>query len=206
VRRALTALLVSTVAGLTLTACTSGGGGTGPSSSAAAPTSASASNPSPSAPAPSTPPATSPAPSSSMVPSSPPASSSKAPAGPAACATKALTVHVLRGGAEPGVELALIIFTNSSKSPCSLFGHPGVSLRSKNALLVTATYPSNSTAKTVVLAPGGQAQTTIHEYSSTCQASLSDTVRIYPPNLRTFVDAPLVLRGCRLTVAPVEAA
>jgi hypothetical protein len=194
------------VAGLALTACTSGGA-SAPSTqpSVATPVVASSPPTTPSAPDTTIAPSTA-SPSTSVAPSSPPASSSKAPTGPPGCTTKALSVHVIRGGAEPGIELALIVFTNTSKTPCSLFGHPGVSLRRNNKLLATATYPSNATAKTVVLVPGGQAQTTIHEYSSTCQAALSDTVRIYPPNLRSFVDAPLVLRGCRLTVAAVEAA
>lgn len=148
-----------------------------------------------------------PATTSSTPAPTPTSTSSATPvkAGPPDCATADLTVHVLQGGAQPGVELALILFTNKGATTCSLLGHPGVSLRRKGAELVTATYPTDKAAKNIVLKPGGQAQTTIMDYSS-CNASLSDTVRIYPPNQTAFVDDALELRGCKLTVDPVEAA
>ena len=59
------------------------------------------------------------------------------------------------------------------------------------------------TAHTVRLLPGEQAQAQITDFSS-CQASLSDTVRIYPPNLTAFVDKPFELRACRFEVDPVS--
>ncbi|MCU1658309.1 MAG: putative secreted protein [Pseudonocardiales bacterium] len=114
-----------------------------------------------------------------------------------------LTVRVLRGSAAQQQEFALITFTNKGTKACSLFGFPGVSLRRANALLGQPADRSPKTPPhTVKLAPGEQAETTITDFSS-CQAPLSDTVRVYPPNLREFVDKPLELRGCQIVVDPV---
>ncbi|PZS33440.1 MAG: hypothetical protein DLM58_07830 [Pseudonocardiales bacterium] len=113
-----------------------------------------------------------------------------------------LTVRALRGSAAQQQQFTLITFINKGAQTCTLFGFPGVSLRRNGVLLGK---PAERTAKprtTVTIAPGGQAESLVTDFSS-CQAPLSDTVRIYPPNLTQFVDRPLELRGCRIVVDPV---
>lgn len=122
------------------------------------------------------------------------------------CTAAQLTVRVLPSSGAQQQEFALITFTNASTKECSLFGYPGVSLRLNNALLGSpAQRSANTTATRVHLAPGQQAKAMITDFSA-CQAPLSDTVRIYPPNLTTFIDRPTQLRGCQLVVDPVSPA
>ncbi|MDP9117047.1 MAG: DUF4232 domain-containing protein [Actinomycetota bacterium] len=121
-----------------------------------------------------------------------------------ACSTSQLTVRVLRGSGAQQQEFALITFTNSSQVPCTLYGYPGVSLRLNGAALAQPAGRTGATPTTVRLAPGAQGQSMLTDYSA-CQAALSDTVRVYPPNTTAFVDRPLQVRGCQLVVAPVTA-
>jgi hypothetical protein len=109
---------------------------------------------------------------------------------------------VLQGGAIAGQEIALITFTNMSATKCAMFGYPGVSLRLHNVLLGKPAERSIKKPTTVPLAPGAAAQATITDFSS-CQAPISDTVRVYAPDQKPFVDKPLEMRGCRLFVDPV---
>lgn len=144
------------------------------------------------------------APSSTAASSSTPAPkpSTSAVAGPPACTAKQLMVRVLRGGAIAGQELAGITFTNSSSATCSLFGYPGVSLLVAGKPLGKPADRSSKRAALVTLKAGETAETQVTVFS-TCNAPLSDTIRVYPPNLKTFVDRPMELRGCRTVVDPV---
>ncbi|MDT4980649.1 MAG: hypothetical protein QOG07_2528 [Pseudonocardiales bacterium] len=110
---------------------------------------------------------------------------------------------MLRGGAVSGKEIALITFTNHSATKCAMFGYPGVSLRLHNALLGNPAERSVVKPKSVSLAPGAAAEALITDFSS-CQAPVSDTVRVYAPDQKPFVDKPLELRGCRLFIDPVR--
>ena len=102
-----------------------------------------------------------------------------------------------------GKEIAAITFTNTSTTACAMFGYPGVSLRLHNALLGKPAERSVKKPKTVTLAPGAAAEAMITDFSS-CQAPVSDTVRVYAPDQKAFVDKPLELRGCRLFIDPVK--
>lgn len=187
---------------LVLTACTSA-----PSNRP------SASGPTPSVPAPTTP-ATGPS-----GPSSTPASTTTAPSTPATtpagsptatalprdyCAASALSVRAINGSGGGGRQYALILFTNSGATACSLSGFPGVSLLANGRSVATAGR-TGAVGGPVRLAPGGKAQATVVD-SSTCQAALSDTLRVYPPNLSVYFESPIQLRGCALTVGSVQPA
>ncbi len=147
----------------------------------------------------STPASTSAAPSKTATTTVPP---KPTPIGPAACTSTQLKVRALRGSAAAGQEFALITFTNASSAVCTMFGFPGVSLRLNNALLGRPAERSGKAPSTVTLEPGAQAEASLTDFSS-CQAPVSDTVRVYPPNQRAFVDRPLALRGCRVVIDPV---
>jgi hypothetical protein len=203
-------LIAVVIAATGLTAgCTSSGPAAGPT--APAPLTSAASTPGP---APSTAPTTAAAPatptpsvtpSSRPAPTTPTAASTPVAAGQRECSTADLSVRVRRGGAAANEEIALITFTNTARTACSLTGFPGVSLRRAQALLGAPATRSGRAPAVVVLAPGASAGTTLTDVS-TCQADLSDTVRVYPPDSTAFVDQPLTLRGCALYVDPVTPA
>jgi hypothetical protein len=121
------------------------------------------------------------------------------------CTFAQLSMRAIRGSGAGQQEFASIMFTNKSAAACSLTGYPGVSLRANSILLgQPASRDASTAATTVHLAPGAQAHADVTDDSS-CQAPLSDTVRVYPPDSTQFVDLPLVLRGCTLSVKPVVA-
>ena len=182
---------------LTLAGCTRSVGGH-PGSSGAGPTTPSGSGPAASD-------TSSPTQTSSPATATPPPSKSAKPIppGPPTCAVAALSTRVLRGGAEASREIAAITFTNTSPAACTLVGYPGVSLRRNGALLGQPASRQPAAIPTVVLRPGEAATTTLTDFS-TCQAPLSDTVRVYPPESLQFLDLPLSMRGCALSVDPVR--
>ena len=131
---------------------------------------------------------TAPTDSASSTPSSTTRSTSAAPhssgvALPADnCPTSQLQVRVLLASGAQQQEFAEITFTNTGTTECSLTGYPGVSMRRASAALGAPALPNTAvSASTVHLAPGATAQTMLTDFSS-CQAPLSDTVRVYPPN------------------------
>lgn len=199
-RTVVVAAVLSGVIGLA--GCTSSHSG---SSAPSTPNFATAVSPLPSDSAATSPPSTTTAPTSSAAPSKTATTTGPfgpTPTGPAACTSTQLKVRALRGSAAAGQEFALITFTNASSAVCTMFGFPGVSLRLNNALLGRPAERSGKAPSTVTLEPGAQAEASLTDFSS-CQAPVSDTVRVYPPNQRAFVDRPLALRGCRVVIDPV---
>lgn len=203
-RRVATGCALVVVAAALLTACTSSGTTAAGTAGAASPTTAGTGT---------TPTSTTSVPStdaSSISAASPPGTPTTSIPAPTpliakdACSTSQLTVRVLRGSGAQQQEFALITFTNSSQVPCTLYGYPGVSLRLNGAALAQSAGRTGAALTTVRLAPGAQGQSMLTDYSA-CQAPLSDTVRVYPPNTTAFVDRPLQVRGCQLVVAPVTA-
>ena len=138
------------------------------------------------------------------TPTTPASSPSSTPSGasPNDCRLDELTVRVLRGSGDHGQEFALITFTNDGTRTCTMFGFPGVSLRRANALLGKPAQRSAKVPHTVSLKPGVQAEASVTVFS-TCNANLSDAMRVYPPNSTQFVDRPAQLRGCTVVVDPV---
>lgn len=190
------ALAAALTVALTLAGCSSSVGGK-PNPTSAAPSTPTASTPV----ATGTSPASQPA---SPTTSTPPSTSTKpTPTGPPTCTVAALSTRVLRGGAAANREIAAITFTNTSHAACTMIGYPGVSLRRGGVLLGQPASRRPATVPTVVLRPGETASTTLSDFT-TCQAPLSDTVRIYPPESLQFVDLPLTMRGCTLIIDPVQ--
>jgi hypothetical protein len=120
----------------------------------------------------------------------------------AACGSADLTASVLRGSGAGQTQFATVQFTNRSTRTCTLTGFPGVSLYLTGQALGAPAERSTSASLTVSLLPGTVASAGVTDYSS-CDAPTSDTIRVYAPNLTTYVDLPLGLRGCRLVVDPV---
>lgn len=116
-----------------------------------------------------------------------------------------LTIRVLQGGAIHGQEIAAVTFVNDGAKACTISGYPSVALNRNGSVLVTATPTSGTVAQPVRLAPGGQAESKLTDYS-TCNAPLSDTIEVTAPNGATGgkLSRPFALRGCRVDVDPVK--
>ena len=198
-RAAVRGVALAALLGIALTGCSTGSHGAGSSSTPAG-------TPSTTSTALGTPTTTSSAPPPTATASTPSLTSS-APA-LVYCTPAQLTVRVLQGGAAQGVEIAAATFTNSSAATCSLSGYPTVTLLLGGQVRVTASPAVGTVAKPVMLAPGKQVQALIEDTSS-CNAPLSDTIRVLAPNqpaAATAYQRPFQLRLCTLNVDPVAPA
>lgn len=121
---------------------------------------------------------------------------------PGGCPTSALSIRALRGSGAAGHEFAFVQFTNTSASACSLTGYPGVQLLLGGQPLGQPAVRSGQPIHTVRIAPGTSVSANLVDDSS-CNAAISDSVQVIPPNRTDRVVVKLALRGCRLTVDPV---
>jgi hypothetical protein len=124
-------------------------------------------------------------------------------AGPAACPNGAVTVSAVRGGALPGQEVALLVFTNRGDAACTLTGFPGVELLAHDSVVGRPATRSALAVRTLRLAPGARVTARLSD-DSRCNAPLSDTVGVYVPNQTVQLHTALQLRGCALTIDPVR--
>jgi hypothetical protein len=137
-------------------------------------------------------------PAQSPTPAAPSPAASSTPASPtgspatAACASSSLTatVNTSPGGAAAGSTYYPLNLTNTSTSPCTLFGYPGVSFvsgPSGSQIGEPASRNPAVTAATVTLAPGAVAHVTLQvvdalNYSkSACQPVTAHWLRVFPP-------------------------
>jgi hypothetical protein len=142
-------------------------------------------------------------------------------AGPGACPTSALHVSIGNGNGAAGSVYYPIVFTNSSGSPCTLFGFPGVSfVTSPNGSQIgdAATRRSDKPVQTVTLAVGGVAHATLQVVqalnfpATKCQPVTAHFLKIYPPNQTAAVILSFTAKACAATgqgatvlnVAPVQ--
>ena len=124
-------------------------------------------------------------------------------AGPGPCRNGAVAVSAARGGALPGEEVALLIFTNRSASACTLTGFPGVELLGDDSVIGHPATRSSLPVRTLQLTPGANVTARLID-DSRCDAPLSDTVGVYVPNQTVQLHTALQLRGCALTIDPVR--
>jgi hypothetical protein len=111
-----------------------------------------------------------------------------------------------------------ILFTNTSKTTCTLYGYPGVSLVGGTpvAQIGLAAAKETGIAQTLVtLAPGATGHATLRRtqagnYSaSDCHPVTAQFLRIYPPEQTTPVLLPHAVETCSapiqiLTIRPVQ--
>jgi hypothetical protein len=133
--------------------------------------------------------------------SSTPAPPSTKPSG-TDCSMAQLCVDALRGSASAGKEFAAILFTNTSSTACTLTGFPGITLLKGGKQVGSPAQRDTVPMQTMTLKPGDEVQARLSSIVS-CQAPISDTVRVIPPNSTKFVDRPLEMRACTLIVGPV---
>jgi hypothetical protein len=147
---------------------------------------------SPSTSASATTPATSPSAAATQA-SSPSPAPGPSSAGVAACATSALHVAVPSGSgnAAAGSSYYPIQFSNTSSSPCTLYGYPGVSFVGAvggSQIGAAATRNSALAAKLISLSPGQTVHATLQVVdamnypSGGCGLVTAHWLKIYPPN------------------------
>jgi Protein of unknown function (DUF4232) len=161
----------------------------------------------PSAPASaSTTPTTSPS-ATTAATSSPVPTPSPSSAGVAACATSALHVVVPSGGggAAAGSTYYPIQFSNTSSSPCTLYGYPGVSFVGAvggSQIGAAATRDPQLPAKLISLSPGQTVHATLQVVDAMnypagdCGLVTAHWLKIYPPNQTAPVYVSFTAQTC----------
>ena len=135
-----------------------------------------------------------------------PSSTSAAPAPPTSSAPtlstcRSLTIQVLPGGASFGEQIAGLKFINTGTRPCLLVGYPAVTLLRNGKQIGQPAQPASTAASIRRLGPGKAAESLLHDYTQTCQAPLSDSVRVRAPgSVQTLVRPGMTLRACVLRV------
>jgi hypothetical protein len=146
------------------------------------------------------------------------APSSSPAAGSTTCATSALQVKLGASNGYAGGVYQTIDFTNTSGSPCTLTGYPGVSLvngASHQQLGLAAKRSTSTPATTVTLAPGATANAQLQIVdalnfpSPTCQPAKATDLKVFPPDQFTAVYLPDTSYGCgksvqTLFIAPIR--
>jgi hypothetical protein len=109
---------------------------------------------------------------------------------------------VLPGGASPGEEIAAVQFTNTGHATCILVGYPTVTLSLRGQQIGLPSQPSTPGVQSLrQLAPGEVAESLVHDYTQTCQAPLSDTVKVVVPgSAQTYLRPQFQLRACVVRV------
>jgi hypothetical protein len=148
---------------------------------------------------------TAPAASGSASNSTPTSTLSPAVTGPAACPTSSLRVKLGIAQGYAGGVYQVIDFTNTSGSPCTLYGYPGVSLVSGppyTQIGLAAKRSTSTPRKLVTLAPGGTAHAllqivdALNYPTASCGPTKATALRIYPPNQTVPVYLPNTSNGC----------
>ena len=109
--------------------------------------------------------------------------------------------RVTPGGARFGEQIAGLQFTNEGTATCVLAGYPTVSLLLDGRVIGQPSQPASDTESLRRLRPGEVAESLLHDYTQTCQAPLSDSVRVQVPGSAQIVIRPdMELRACVLRV------
>jgi hypothetical protein len=106
---------------------------------------------------------------------------------------------VIRGSASAGQEIAALQFTNAGSKTCVLNGFPTATLLRNGKQIGTPSLPASSATSSRTLAPGDVAESVLHDYTS-CQAPLSDQLKLVVPGSTVTAVRPAQLRGCVLRV------
>jgi uncharacterized protein DUF4232 len=152
-----------------------------------------------------------------------PAVSTSSPAGPVSsavsCATSSLNVKQGLAQGYAGGVYEVIVFTNTSNSPCSLLGYPGVSLVTGSHTQIGLAAKRSTTSgavKLITLAPGASANATLQIVdalnfpSSTCGPTKAAALKVYPPNQTAPVYLANTSEACTksvqtMNIGPVQA-
>jgi hypothetical protein len=149
------------------------------------------------------PPTSSPTPSPTTSANPTPAQSGS----PTACATDQLSAALSNGEGAAGSVIFALEFKNTSATPCTLYGNPGVSMvagADGTQIGAAATFVNRSAATTVTLQPGQQVAASLQiaealNYpSSDCDVTSVLGLRVYPPGqTAALFISDSHLQGCR---------
>ena len=143
---------------------------------------------------------------STAPPSSKPATTSATTAAAPQTTCTALSVRVLQGGAVNGAQIAAIQFTNEGPAKCVLAGYPTVTLLLNGRVIGQPSQPASGAKSVRTLRPGDVAESLLRDYTQSCQAPLSDSVRVQVPGTgQTVVRPGMQLRACVLRVDKLSA-
>ncbi len=134
-----------------------------------------------------------------------------------ACATSQLSVAQVNPSVGAGQYYSTLVFTNTSSTSCTLVGYPGVSYVVANGVQSgNPAVRSGAAATPVTLAPGGKADSVLHDSNGIsgytpqqCQLTAAQGLRIYPPNNKAALFLPWKTSHCAglsihpLTIGPV---
>jgi hypothetical protein len=110
-------------------------------------------------------------------------------------------VRVLIGGASFGEQIAAVQYTNEGHATCVLAGYPTVTLLLNGQRIGRPSEPASAAKSKRTLRPGEVAESLVHDYTQTCQAPLSDSVRVQVPGTaQTIIRPGAQLRACVLRV------
>lgn len=157
----------------------------------------------------SSPTASQPAPAHTSAAATPSPATSAHAAGGAGCSSSNLTIKVdtSQGAGAAGSAYYPLDFTNTSASPCTLYGFPGVSFvtgpsASGSQLGRAAARNPSAAPVTVTIPPGGDAHAVLQvvnagNYSpSACHPVTAHWLRVYPPGETVPLYASLRARAC----------
>jgi len=115
-------------------------------------------------------------------------------------------VRVLPGGASFGEQIAGLQFTNEGSKTCVIAGYATVSLLLDGQVIGQPSQPASTATSVRTLKPGEVAESLLHDYTQTCQAPLSDSVRVQVPGTdQTIIRPDMQLRACVLRVGRLTA-
>jgi hypothetical protein len=143
----------------------------------------------------------------SPIPAAPASSAaSPSPAAPPACAAGDIAVglQVPDGGGAAGSQYLLLTFRNTSRSTCTVNGHPGVSFVGKHdGTQIGEPAVRRGSLRTVTLAPGELTTALLQVANAgnydpaTCVPTTSDGFRVYPPDSRVSAFVPYRTQACQ---------
>ncbi len=138
--------------------------------------------------------------------SSPASPASSAPPGPATCAPGDLAVDLQtpEGGGAAGSTYLVLSFANTSRTTCTMNGHPGVSFVGKhNGTQIGRPAVRTGSLRTVTLAPGESTTALLQVANAgnydpdTCAPTTVDGFRVYPPDWRQSIFVAHRTQACQ---------
>ncbi|MEU8325401.1 DUF4232 domain-containing protein [Nonomuraea sp. NPDC048881] len=128
------------------------------------------------------------------------------------CSAAQLQVRLGTIDAGAGNRNAPLVFTNSSRTACTLYGHPGLIMIDKQGdTLRTRVRRTAGPKHRVTVKPGGSARTTLHwtvvETGAETACPSPARLLVIPPDERSYLNVPFdagqVCDGGRLDVTPL---
>ncbi len=113
---------------------------------------------------------------------------------------RSLQIRVIRGSAAPGYEFAALQFVNTGTARCVLNGYPTVTLLRSGTQVGRPSTAAGTGTSRFTLEPGATAESKLRDFSS-CEAPLSDQIRVVAPGSSMTITRPGQLRACTLRVS-----